>query len=90
MNQIIYNMNKKEHKLNKKLFFKILFSVCIMFLIFFTLSFFYKTYKSNQNDKISQKLITSYSISTLFSKNTTYEVETQNENTPFVIRYYKN
>lgn len=88
MNQIIYDMRRKNHKTANSNFFKFLFSFCIIILVFFTLWFFYKAYKSNQNETISQKLITSYSISTLFSNSTSYEAETQETSEPFVIRNY--
>ena len=90
MNQIIYDMNKnKQYKVNNN-FFKFFFSFCIIVLLFFTLWILYRFYKSNQNNTISQKLITSYSISTLYSNTTSYETKIQNESNPFVIRNYKN
>lgn len=88
MNQILYDMNRKKRNRVNSIFFRFLFSFCIIILVFFTLWFFYKAYKSNQNEAISQKLITSYSISTLFSNSTSYEAETQETSEPFVIRNY--
>ena len=88
MNQIIYNMHRKNRKTANSTFFKFFFSFCIITLVFFIFWFLYKFYKTGQNDVISQKLIASYSISTLFSNSTSYETELQTESEPFVIRNY--
>ena len=90
MNQILYNSNEKSTKVKSNFFYKLIFTFCIVVLILFIFWFFYKAYIAIQNDKISQKLIASYSISTLFSNDSSYKVEQQNINTPFVIRNYKN
>ena len=90
MNQILYNNNQKSVKIKSNFFYKFIFYISIVILFFLILWFFYKIYTTIQNDKISQKLITSYSISTLFSNDSSYKVEQQNINNPFVIRYYKN
>lgn len=90
MNQILYNNNQKSVKIKSNFFYKFIFYISIVILFFLILWFFYKIYITIQNDKISQKLITSYSISTLFSNDSSYKVEQQNINNPFVIRYYKN
>ena len=90
MNQILYNINEKSTKVKNNFFYKFIFTFSVVILVFLILWFFYKAYIAIQNDRISQKLITSYSISTLFSNDSSYKVEQQNINNPFVIRYYKN
>lgn len=90
MNQILYNINEKSANVKNNFFYKFIFTFSVVILIFLILWFFYKAYITIQNDRISKKLITSYSISTLFSNDSSYKVEQQNINNPFVIRYYKN
>ena len=55
MNQIIYDMHRKNRKTANSTFFKFFFSFCIITLVFFIFWFLYKFYKTGQNDVISQK-----------------------------------
>lgn len=87
MNQILFS--KKN---NDKL--KIQFIISIIIIIIFLIIFFTKLYKSYQNELVSQKLISSYSISTLYSDSNTNILETfnnseNNDETPFVIGIIK-
>ena len=94
MNQILYNYNmnnmmipKNNYKVHKKVkWYKIVFFTSLILLIFFIVLFFIRVYKNNQNEIISKKLTSSYSISTMYSNiNNNYTVSKAND-TPFVIR----
>lgn len=88
MNQIIYD-KERNRKLDKK--YKILFyifsSIAIIAIIFLFTDF----YNNSRNAYISKKLADSYTISTLYSNNTSYQTEVQEESTnePFVIGIIK-
>ncbi len=88
MNQIIYD-KERNRKLDKKyrILFYIFSSIAIIAIIFLFTDF----YNNSRNDYISKKLADSYTISTLYSNNTSYQTEVQEEsaNEPFVIGIIK-
>ena len=88
MNQIIYD-KERNRKLDKKyrILFYIFSSIAIIAIIFLFTDF----YNNSRNDYISKKLADSYTISTLYSNNTSYQTEVQEESTnePFVIGIIK-
>lgn len=88
MNQIIYD-KERNRKLDKKyrILFYIFSSIAIISIIFLFTDF----YNNSRNDYISKKLADSYTISTLYSNNTSYQTEVQEEsaNEPFVIGIIK-
>ena len=88
MNQIIYD-KERNRKLDKKyrILFYIFSSIAIIAIIFF----FFFFYNNSRNAYISKKLADSYTISTLYSNNTSYQTEVQEESTnePFVIGIIK-
>lgn len=89
MNQIIYFRNNDNNKIleNSKKKYKIFFSMFFIFTIFFSIILFYKLYKNYNNEKLSQKLNNSYSISTLYANKTNNNdlAFTHTSNNPFVI-----
>lgn len=88
MNQIIYD-KERNRKLDKKyrILFYIFSSIAIIAIIFLFTDF----YNNSRNAYISKKLADSYTISTLYSNNTSYQTEVQEESTnePFVIGIIK-
>lgn len=87
-----YNNFSNTH--NSFLFFKILFFISSIIAVCFTMFFFYRLFRINQNSKISQRLISDYQVSTLYTNNTTYSAKqvtsSNNSNTePFVIGMIK-
>ena len=88
MNQIIYD-KERNRKLDKKyrILFYIFSSIAIISIIFLFTDF----YNNSRNAYISKKLADSYTISTLYSNNTSYQTEVQEEsrNEPFVIGIIK-
>lgn len=88
MNQIIYD-KERNRKLDKKyrILFYIFSSIAIISIIFLFTDF----YNNSRNAYISKKLADSYTISTLYSNNTSYQTEVQEESTnePFVIGIIK-
>ena len=88
MNQIIYD-KERNRKLDKKyrILFYIFSSIAIIAIIFLFTDF----YNNSRNAYISKKLADSYTISTLYSNNTSYQTEVQEEsrNEPFVIGIIK-
>lgn len=88
MNQIIYD-KERNIKLDKryKALFYIFSSIALVAVIFL----FVDMYKSNRNDIVSKKLADSYTISTLYSTNPSYQTDVQEETTtePFVIGIIK-
>ena len=88
MNQIIYD-KERNRKLDKKyrILFYIFSSIAIIAIIFLFTDF----YNNSRNAYISKKLADSYTISTLYSNNTSYQTEIQEESTnePFVIGIIK-
>lgn len=67
--------------------YKIVFFISLFLLIFFVFLLFTRLYKNKQNEKISKKLTSSYSISTMYSVTNTTDYNTPIvNNTPFVIR----
>ena len=99
MNQILYNYNmnnmmipKNNYKVSKKIkWYKIIFFASLILLTFFIVLFLVRVYKNKQNELISKKLTTSYSISTMYSNvNTSDYTISKTNGTPFVIRNNKN
>ena len=88
MNQIIYD-KERNRNLDKKyrILFYIFSSIAIIAIIFLFTDF----YNNSRNAYISKKLADSYTISTLYSNNTSYQTEVQEESTnePFVIGIIK-
>ena len=88
MNQIIYD-KERNRKLDKKyrILFYIFSSIAVIAIIFLFTDF----YNNSRNAYISKKLADSYTISTLYSNNTSYQTEVQEESTnePFVIGIIK-
>ena len=88
MNQIIYD-KERNRKLDKKyrILFYIFSSIAIISIIFLFTDF----YNNSRNAYISKKLADSYTISTLYSNNTSYQTEVQevSTNEPFVIGIIK-
>mgnify|MGYP001024692033 FL=1 len=78
------------------LFFKIVFFISSIIAVCFTTFFFYRLFRINQNSKISQKLISDYQVSTLYSNSTTYSAKqvtssssNNSDSDPFVIGMIK-
>ena len=95
MNQIIdfkgykktnENINNSSTFNNRK--YKILFIIFSATALLFLIILFIKIYMDNKNEEIAKKLTNSYSISTLYSTNTTYTPEAQSSE-PFVIGIIK-
>lgn len=95
MNQIIdfkgykktnENINNSSTFYNRK--YKILFIIFSATALLFLIILFIKIYMDNKNEEIAKKLTNSYSISTLYSTNTTYTPEAQSSE-PFVIGIIK-
>ena len=86
MNQIIFFKNEKSEETSNKIKKKyiIIFLIFLLFTIFFSLILFNKLYENYNNEKLSQKLNNSYSISTLYANNTNTTIDTISNN-PFVI-----
>ena len=91
MNQIIdfkgykktnENINNSSTFNNRK--YKILFIIFSATALLFLIILFIKIYIDNKNEEIAKKLTNSYSISTLYSTNTTYTPEVKSTE-PFVI-----
>jgi LPXTG-site transpeptidase (sortase) family protein len=84
------NINKNnKHKPNKIKYIS-LFSILIFCLISFASILFYKIYQNYVGEKISKKLNNSYSVSTLYSNNTTNSnINSSTYNSPFIIGILK-
>lgn len=95
MNQILVNGNNKQdnylyrHKNNKNSVYKILFILSVFLLFISVIFLFFKLYKNSNNERISQKLNTSYSVSTLYSKNMISNDIVVDNSEPFVIGIIK-
>lgn len=95
MNQILVNGNNKQdnylyrHKNNKNSIYKILFILSILLLFISVIFLFFKLYKNSNNERISQKLNASYSVSTLYSKNMISNDIVVDNSEPFVIGIIK-
>lgn len=83
MNQILYNKKDNNYK-NWNNFYKILFVSSISLFFTFATFLFSNVYKEYQNERISKKLNSSYSISALYSENIETPTILQESN-PFVI-----
>ena len=67
--------------------YKAIFFTALFLLIFFIILFLIRLYENIQNEEISKKLTSSYSVSTMFSNSLTSSYSTDMvDNTPFVIR----
>lgn len=87
MNQILFNPQKIANNYRKLKSYRILF-IILLFIIFILLfSLFIKLNKNDVDEQISKKLSSSYSISTLYSDNST--ITTTLDNDPFVIGIIK-
>ena len=95
MNQILVNGNNKQdnslygHKNNKNSIYKTLFILSIFLLFISVIFLFFKLYKNSNNERISQKLNASYSVSTLYSKNIISNNIIIDKSEPFVIGIIK-
>lgn len=95
MNQILVNGNNKQdnylyrHKNNKNIIYKTLFILSILLLFISVIFLFFKLYKNSNNERISQKLNASYSVSTLYSKNMISNDIVVDNSEPFVIGIIK-
>ena len=95
MNQILVNGNNKQdnylyrHKNNKNSVYKILFILSVFLLFISVIFLFFKLYKNSNNQRISQKLNASYSVSTLYSKNMISNDIVVDNSEPFVIGIIK-
>ena len=95
MNQILVNGNNKQdnylygHKNNKNSIYKTLFILSIFLLFISVIFLFFKLYKNSNNERISQKLNASYSVSTLYSKNIISNNIIIDNSEPFVIGIIK-
>lgn len=83
MNQILYTKKDNNYK-NWNNFYKILFVSSISLFFTFATFLFSNVYKEYQNERISKKLNSSYSISALYSENIETPTILQESN-PFVI-----
>lgn len=92
MNQILYNnkstMSNPSSNIKEKKFFKILFIISIFMLFIFGIFLFIKAYKSAQNEQISRKLNSAYSVSTLYSNSSVTPINIEKQE-PFVIGIIK-
>ncbi len=71
--------------------YKVIFFISLFCLAFFMILLFIRLYKNFENEEISRKLTSSYSISTMYSNANTANYTSQTvESTPFVIRNNKN
>lgn len=86
MNQIIFYKNSPNNKYYK--LYKLLFFFSIFMLFFFFTNLFIKLYRDYQNELISKKLNSSYSVSTLYNQNNTLDLDIQNYE-PFIIGIIK-
>ena len=87
MNQILFNPQKIANNYRKLKSYRILF-IILLFIIFILLfSLFIKLNKNDIDEQISKKLSSSYSVSTLYSDNST--ITTTLDNDPFVIGIIK-
>lgn len=87
MNQILFNPQKIANNYRKLKSYRILF-IILLFIIFILLfSLFIKLNKNDVDEQISKKLSSSYSVSTLYSDNST--ITTTLDNDPFVIGIIK-
>lgn len=88
MNQIIYD-RKRNIQLDKryKALFYIFSSIALIAIIFLLVDI----YQNKQNARVSKKLADSYTISTLYSSNSSYQTDVQEKTTtePFVIGIIK-
>ncbi len=89
MNQILFNnidknnlnLPKKNNKSKKNTIFKFQFIICTLIAISTTLYYFYYSYKNNEKENVSKKLLDNFNISTLYNENTNYSSsKTNNEN----------
>lgn len=82
------NFNKNSDKIYKTIFFS-----SVILLIVFIILLLIRLYENDRNEEISQKLTSSYSISTLYSdyssNSNNYSVSSYNESSPFVIGIIK-
>ena len=87
MNQILFFFQKIANNYRKLKSYRILF-IILLFIIFILLfSLFIKLNKNDVDEQISKKLSSSYSVSTLYSDNST--ITTTLDNDPFVIGIIK-
>ena len=92
MNQILFNnKNNKINNIvnaNKNYLYKSIFLFSILLLLISIIFLLIKLYKNSINNQIEKKLNASYSISTLYSENSTLE-NIANKSQPFVIGIIK-
>ena len=92
MNQILYtNINNKSHPSSNtktNYIYRSLFVIAILLLTILFIYLFIKVYRKNINEQIAHKLNSSYSVSTLYSNNTSTHASIE-ESTPFVIGIIK-
>lgn len=80
------NISVKSNK-----WYKLVFYASLFLLIFFIFLFFVRLNENSRNEKISKKLTSSYSITTMYSNSSTNSYSTvDSQSTPFVIRDNKN
>lgn len=81
------NNIKKRNNKYKYLTIKTIFFILVFVIITFLLILFFKMYNSFQNEELSKKLNSSYSISTLYSNNIGVETSdfSKTSSNPFVI-----
>ncbi len=95
MNQILVNGHNRQNnslcikKNNKNNIYKALFIFSILLLLISIIFLFVKLYKNSKNERISQKLNASYSVSTLYSKNIISNSIVVDKSEPFVIGIIK-
>lgn len=91
-NSDVNHLNDKKVRSNKIYKLQFVFSSYIAFC--FIIAFFLHLYKLNKNEKLSEQLMDSYQISTLYSNSTSYSAQLTNTSsnyasTPFVIGMIK-
>lgn len=89
MNQILLTRKNINKKANLLIIYNSIFIISILVATLFLFWLFKMKHTSNINEEISKKLTTSYSISTLYSNETSYISEPQNTSAPFVIGIIK-
>ena len=87
MNQIISDTKRNVSNHKKLKSYKILFITLLLIIFILFSALFIKINKNNMDEQISKKLSSSYSVSTLYSDNST--ITTTLDNDPFVIGIIK-
>lgn len=83
----INNINLPKAKANNK--YKILFIIFSSLACISIFLFIFNIYQNSQNEQISQKLVHSYSISTLYAQDNGYTTQEASTSDPFVIGIIK-